>query len=1333
MPEGTLPLNKEVKRSPSLRSEQSSLSDSRHVSFNQDVSIKRIPKKVVKPSKSLPLDPNDDFAKRCNAFVNVPPPTDKEKIASEAEEILRQLDDIECSVSPTPRLSSPVRQAISPGPPGESRQGTPHSSRYNTLERNPNSDLSQRLSKSSSDLLGNNKQGLHSSDSEKVQAMRVDGHSEIEDSPGPSEHYGGQDNRFYGLQALSNLDNAVNGSKMNNLRNERSSFTDYSLPSKRNNVTPPKPPRKAPSASPPSLRKSYASQESIEPRYERERSFINNVGQNENYDSLRKMSYTETNPSLSYIRNSPSRHLSSRQSPSHGHHTDSEILSSPTQVLYATISSDKHKYNGNLKNQNIQTQTTQTGFRPISSERQIKSRTSSRENILDDPHYRQSSDVYKPSKNSSRSLDRYVDENKENKNKKGHEEVRARIQVKSPMRYTPDRQTTSTGRKPYKTTINTATDTIQYKGFSSENLNDKNRSNFGKKIETEHYKVPRNKAPVPPELISRKGRNPDNPNYHSHYNNGQSNTIEKSTNVKSPFASTSLVRNVETNKKKEEYDREGRRIHSDRRSKERNRAYSGYSTSPDREMSPGRYSKPRNGKLQMIPRSPSTSPTRPPRMRSSPHREIHVPIRQEHTGREVERSPSTRAIATSRSPIKKIQKVHNDIKGDKEPSPIRSKTLTLTRNKGDKSGARGVKSFLIKKEDKKEPEEDRLSKYTVYRGDNEDNSKATSKQRRGSTSYELSRDNEPPQYERERGQSVPPGANIDSMRDFYKSSQYRSMYHLPPSPSRPAPILNRGNKNQTLERSTMGTLHREQSSDKITAPPRRHARTSISEGEMTDDQGRQERPGWQKNKFLNNVRNKNNDQSQTLNRRVVSNERGVEKIIPIKNFESSTARRTGSYDRQPRRPAPQPPSQHVRRSSVDVLETSHSESESPRPDQAMRGMDGGNVRWGSGGNTGQSDMEAEADYRRDLATNASSVHMEARSRDGTMPSITAPPSIYQQAATLNRSKSGSKNQLNHAQRGRSGERREIEISQDDEEDEVVKVPHSLSREEERRKIIELEEERRRKEMRNGNVSRSGSRASRVTSSKLKGSKFHGTTETENESQYSGHSSSSIQKDQVALKNRYNSANGRIKRTGSTATSGSARQVISRKKMPGSVTSSVNSSESENGAQSAISRATNQSGNSNRSVYLHATAVAEIPSRKPINSLENASNLQKSKKISRSISLLAPFKKQPSKEKEVIYDSSGQIANSQSGKPPRAPPPPNRKSPASVEQTPMSKERKFASSSNLLQDENDISMSSGYSEQASPQTKQNSKVSRSVSMPKDTRLAGWFKKRKKAQQ
>ena len=375
--------------------------------------------------------------------------------------------------------------------------------------------------------------------------------------------------------------------------------------------------------------------------------------------------------------------------------------------------------------------------------------------------------------------------------------------------------------------------------------------------------------------------------------------------------------------------------------------------------------------------------------------------------------------------------------------------------------------------------------------------------------------------------------------------------------------------------------------------------------------------------------------------------------------------------------------------------------------------------------TGPSDVES--DYRRDLITG--SVHMEARTRDGGP----APPSIYQQAATLNRDKSASKSKL----RGRSVEKltREVEISQDDDEDEVVRAP--LSREEERRKIIELE---RRNEKRPVSVSRSGSRVSKLMGVKSK-SKVVPNTETENESQYSGHSSSSVKRDAVALKNRYNlqQGAGRLKRTGSTATTGSARQVISRKKMPGSVTSSVNSSESEHGSagQSAISRATNQSNLSNRSVFLHATAVADIPSAKPGNGVgvgENkqlagstSSNLQKSKKISRSISLLAPFKKQTAvaavgREKEVIYDSSGQIVHS--GKPPRAPPAPIRKMPADPLMT--RGDKKFASSSDLLQDEGEV-MSSP--EDLGP-AKISSKVSRSVSMPKDTRIAGWFKKRKR---
>ena len=91
-----------MKRSPSLRSEQSSLSESRTVRFNQDVSIKRIPKKVTK-TKSLPVDAEDEFSGgQCAEFVNIPPPSDQQEIASQAEDILRQLSGLECSVSPTP-------------------------------------------------------------------------------------------------------------------------------------------------------------------------------------------------------------------------------------------------------------------------------------------------------------------------------------------------------------------------------------------------------------------------------------------------------------------------------------------------------------------------------------------------------------------------------------------------------------------------------------------------------------------------------------------------------------------------------------------------------------------------------------------------------------------------------------------------------------------------------------------------------------------------------------------------------------------------------------------------------------------------------------------------------------------------------------------------------------------------------------------------------------------------------------------------------------------------------------------------------------------------------
>ena len=84
----------------------------------------------------------------------------------------------------------------------------------------------------------------------------------------------------------------------------------------------------------------------------------------------------------------------------------------------------------------------------------------------------------------------------------------------------------------------------------------------------------------------------------------------------------------------------------------------------------------------------------------------------------------------------------------------------------------------------------------------------------------------------------------------------------------------------------------------------------------------------------------------------------------------------------------------------------------------------------------------------------------------------------------------------------------------------------------------------------------------------------------------------------------NRVGGRVKRTASNAqsmTGNTTMQRTTRKKMPGSLTSSINSSESEQGAGGAPSalgggrRAVSAGAGSQRSVYLHAAAVADIPS------------------------------------------------------------------------------------------------------------------------------------------
>ena len=397
-------------------------------------------------------------------------------------------------------------------------------------------------------------------------------------------------------------------------------------------------------------------------------------------------------------------------------------------------------------------------------------------------------------------------------------------------------------------------------------------------MDTEHYKVPRNKAPVPPEYMTTRRMEPD------HHNGQQRAKSVGGGSSKGQFSSASLVRNAERRgnghvvtrgqgSRGGEFDREGRRIHQ-----ERNRAYSGYSTSPDRELSPDRYAKPRPGghSRSLVRRSPSTSPTRPPRTKSSPSREVHIPVRREHSGRVVERTPSTRASATSRSPIKKIQRVHNEIIGDtggyREPSPTKSRTLTLRRNQTGDKGARGTKTILMNKVNNKPEvvEDDRLSRFTEYRGTSEEPRSALAQSRRSSTGYDLRKnsDSSGGQFERdrERGQSVPPGANIESMKDFYKTNQYRSMYHLPPSPSRPAPVL-----------------QRERSSDMMVAPPRR-SKTSVSEGEITDGDGiRMSTLARGQQKFLNIIPGRRSSreepvqhreqQGATLSRRLGSGDR----------------------------------------------------------------------------------------------------------------------------------------------------------------------------------------------------------------------------------------------------------------------------------------------------------------------------------------------------------------------------------------------------------------------------------------------------------------------------
>ena len=447
-------------------------------------------------------------------------------------------------------------------------------------------------------------------------------------------------------------------------------------------------------------------------------------------------------------------------------------------------------------------------------------------------------------------------------------------------------------------------------------------------------------------------------------------------------------------------------------------------------------------------------------------------------------------------------------------------------------------------------------------------------------------------------------------------------------------------------------------------------------------------------------------------------------------------------------------------------------------------------RWAA---TNHSDIDS--DYRRELANSTNTLHQEARTRDGGQ---------YGGRLSRGSSKTNIRSEADPEVILRSPSTTDLERS-------------NSAREEERRKVLEIEGVIRPPQMR-ANVSRSASRASRTAHVSTAGPRGYkpgvprhlsAGAEMDRESQYSGHSSSQTAPIQGTAKlNRFDQHRvgvGRVRRSTSNANAaaigGVRREINQRKtKLPGgSLTSSVNSSESEQGShagQSAVSRNTNMS---NRSVFLHAAAVADIPTAEMTGSrpggaaqrslsAESArgndsqqekpnqpppppsasrSNLKGSKKISRSISLLAPWKPRPVQDKfEIHYDNGNLYSNpatrvtvepgnmppaaggigppaaSKPPRPPTAPPPPPTNGPPPVRRNIGRVEpNKSASSTDLLMrppteiatsDKENTTPAVILAERraAEAEKKAGKAVSRSVSMPKDSRLAGFFRRRKR---
>jgi len=198
-------------------------------------------------------------------------------------------------------------------------------------------------------------------------------------------------------------------------------------------------------------------------------------------------------------------------SPSRNSMSDLDMLRSPMEVLYA-VSDKQRKVRDLNPSASVQTMKSELRQNPQGyyAKNPIRpSRNMSREdlNMMEQENsgrrstsLQQSNQSFSPPRfytQTSRSLERFSDR------PESENSFKMKIQVISPER---SQNPVGNGRKPYKTTINTATDNIHYRVDSMENLRRQRKHE-----NDEHYKVPKNRAPVHdeyPQLQQRPSSQP---------------------------------------------------------------------------------------------------------------------------------------------------------------------------------------------------------------------------------------------------------------------------------------------------------------------------------------------------------------------------------------------------------------------------------------------------------------------------------------------------------------------------------------------------------------------------------------------------------------------------------------------------------------------------------------------------------------------------------------------------------------------------------------------------------------------------------------------------------